>query len=83
MSQEKVERNKELKQNRKKIVKKNKRKHVVATVLGTLVAIVLVCWLAYSGVQQYTNYREANPVSTEIDLSPISGFSLDDTDTEE
>ena len=80
MSQEKVDRNKELKKNRKDIVKKNHRNQVIRTVIWTIVVLAIVAWLGYSGYNVYADNKTAasaeNP--TPIDLTPVSGFSFDE-----
>lgn len=76
MSQEKVDKNKELKYNRKKIVKKNRRKHIFNMIL----TVVIVCgalgavfgWIGYSAYKNYEENKET--VSTAVDLSALADY---------
>lgn len=61
MSQAKVERNKELKANRKKIMAQEKRKHRIAVICGWVFAVALVGWAGYSA---YGIYEKNQPVET-------------------
>ena len=84
MSQQKVEQKKELKKNRKEIVKKNHAKSLIRNCIGIVVGLLVVAYLAFSGVQQYNKYKEANPSSLLIDNSALTDYedSLSPKDAE-
>jgi len=74
MSQEKVDRNKELKKNRKKIVKRNKVKNIIGGTVGVIVLVAVIGWIGYSVYGKYEEYAEANVTSTAVDITPVTGF---------
>ncbi len=77
MSQAKVDRNKQLKRNRKKIVKREHRREKVAAVVGIIVAILLLIWLGFSISQQVEKHHEANPSTVKVDIKDIFNFDVD------
>ncbi|WP_075717994.1 hypothetical protein [Roseburia sp. 499] len=81
MSQEKVDRYKEEKANRKKIMKREKIKKAIGSVVGTILCVVIVGWIGYSGYNFYQSQKAENPTSTEIDLSAVNDYlgSLSET----
>ena len=87
MSQAKVDRNKELKRNRKKIVKRERRMRHLYTALTAVVCLAAAGWIGYSGYTLYTEKQaeaeeNAEIVKTPIDISALTGFSLDEEETE-
>lgn len=74
MSQEKVDRYKMEKANRKKTIKKEKIKKGILSVVGTVVCVVVVGWIGYSGYGYFQNQKAENPTQTEVDMSAISDY---------
>lgn len=72
MSQEKVDRNKELKRNRKQILKKQRRQRIITGFLGIAVAVGLVGWICFSIYDKYEEQRTST--ATEVDLSAITNY---------
>ena len=72
MSQAKVDRYKESKKHRKEEVKKAKRNKVLARVIGCVVAVVIVFWIAFSG---YHVYQSNKPIEhTAVNFSATSDY---------
>ena len=65
MSQAKVDRNKQLKRDRKKIVKREHRREKV------------LIWLGFSISQQVEKHHEANPSTVKVDIKDIFNFDVD------
>lgn len=74
MSQEKVDKKKELKANRKDIVKKKKIQNVVRGAVVALVAVLVVLWMGISGYSKYEAYQEENPKTYSVDIGAISDY---------
>ena len=75
MSQVKVDRNKELKKNRKKIVKRQKATRLAGQIGGCVLALAVVGWLGYSAYGVYEEAHADDPLpSTAVDLSAISDY---------
>ncbi|MCR5054282.1 MAG: hypothetical protein K6A69_05510 [Lachnospiraceae bacterium] len=74
MSQEKVDKKKELKANRKDIVKKKKIQNVVRGAVVALVAVLAVLWMGISGYSKYEAYQEENPKTYSVNINPISDY---------
>lgn len=73
MSQEKVDRNKDLKANKKKIVAREKKKHIATVICSWAVVIVLAGWLGYSA---YSAYENSKPIETiYANLDAINEYS--------
>ena len=66
MSQEKVDRNKELKRNRKAIQAKKKRKELYMKLCGGAVVLALAAWLGYSAVDSYQDRENSKPVTADL-----------------
>ena len=81
MSQQKVEQNKKLKQNRKKIVAREKWIRRLWALLGLVLALLIIGWVAYSIDAKVEANRKANPTTTEVDLSDLMNFNLDNDDS--
>ena len=77
MSQAKVDRNKQLKRDRKKIVKREHRREKVAAVVGIIVAILLLIWLGFSISQQVEKHNEDKPSTVKVDIKDIFNFDVD------
>lgn len=82
MSQKKVEHYKEEKANRKKIMKKEKTKSYVARIIGAVIVLALIFWIAYSGYNMWESSRPAK--STEVSVDALSTYldGLAGTETE-
>ena len=74
MSQEKVEKKKELKRNRKKIVRREHRMAKLGIVITVVAAVFIAGWLAYSITNKGVAYQEDHPKTVKVDLSSISDF---------
>lgn len=74
MSQEKVDRKKELKYNRKKIVKRQKIQRVVSGIAAGVIGIALVVWIGYSFYGKYEEYQKENKSAVTVDMSSISDY---------
>ena len=81
MSQQKVEQNKKLQQNRKKIVAREKWIRRLWALLGLVLALLIIGWVAYSIHAKVEANRKANPTTTEVDLSDLMNFNLDNDDS--
>lgn len=80
MSQEKVERNKEIKKNRKKLVKKERRNRIFAGIIAIAIVCAAGVWIGYSIYGTVKESREeaaANEkkVTTPIDLSALTSYT--------
>ena len=75
MSQTKVEKNKELKRNRKKIVKRQKFMTRIYILIAAAATCALAVWIGFTARHYYNNWREKNPVTTKVDLSELTKFS--------
>lgn len=74
MSQEKVDINKQKKYNRKKLVKQQKIKKAVTITALSLVAAVLIGWVAYSVYNRYETAKSENIEKYTIDSSALSDY---------
>lgn len=75
MSQAKVNRYKEEKNNRKKNIKKEKAMQLVRRTVFSVVAVALIGWFGYS---TYSIYESKKPVeSVEINYDAISEYQAD------
>lgn len=83
MSQEKVEKKKELKRNRKKIVKKEHRMAKLGAVIAVIAAVFVAGWLVYSIHNKVVAYQEDHPKTVKVDLSAISEFYGNMSSTED
>ncbi len=78
MSQQKVDYNKQLKRNRKQIVKRRKRHEVLMILLGVILSIAIVCFIAYSGYGVYEEAHANDPLEqVDCDLSAITDYVAD------
>lgn len=75
MSQAKVDRYKAEKANRKEIMKKEKRMKVVRNVTATIVCVVLIGWIGYSGWNSYMNNQPAE--NAEVDYTAVTDYLSD------
>ncbi|MBQ8306887.1 MAG: hypothetical protein IJX90_11800 [Blautia sp.] len=85
MSQKKVDYYKEQKANRKEIIKKEKRVQLLERIIGTLIAIAVVCWVGFSIYSKVTTVpeTEAGEVQeTVINTNALSDY-MDSLMTEE
>lgn len=82
MSQKKVEHYKEEKAKRKKNMKKEKAKSYVARIIGAVIVLALIFWIAYSGYNMWEASRPAK--STEVSVDALSTYldGLAGTETE-
>lgn len=83
MSQEKVDRYKKEKANRRKTMKKEKIKKGILSVAGTVVCVVVVGWIGYSGYGYFQNQKAENPTQTEVDMSAINDYLSSSSGTED
>lgn len=67
MSQAKVDRNKEMKANKKQIMKKQKMMNLLRKCVLSLVALALVCWIGFSAYDTYTSNQERESVEVNYD----------------
>ncbi len=75
MSQAKVDRYKEEKANRKKTMKKEKAMRILYSVIGTLVCLVLVSWIAYSAYGYFHNQDSQTTASrTEVNVDALNDY---------
>lgn len=74
MSQEKVNRNKELKHNRRKIVKRQKIQRIAAGIAAAVVCAALVVWIGFSLYNKYEDYQKENTSAVSVDMSSISEY---------
>lgn len=74
MSQEKVDQNKKLKQNRKKIVRQNKIKRIVTAAATAVVCVALVVWIGYSFYGKYEEAQKENATAVSVDMSSITDY---------
>lgn len=75
MSQAKVDRNKELKKNRKKIIKKQKRGLILEKIVLSLILVAVVAWIGYSAYGVYEQAHADDPLEAiSIDLSAIEDY---------
>lgn len=75
MSQAKVDRYKEEKSNRKKTMQKAKAMHALYSVIGTLVCLVLVCWIAYSAYGYFHKEDGQTTASrTEVNVDALNDY---------
>ena len=84
MSQEKVDKKKQLKRNREAIAKQNKRKEIIGIVIGAVVAVALVAWIGISVYQKAEDAKLAKAAeeTTDVDLSAIDDY-LNEVDSED
>lgn len=84
MSQEKVEKRKELKNNRKQIAQAKKMKQTVATVAVTVVCILLVFWIGFSVYGKVSGSSEGGVAKTPVNINAITDYmdSLQETEEE-
>lgn len=80
MSQAKVNRNKEMKANRKKIVAQEKRKHLAAVICGWVIAIALVGWAGYSAYGIYEKNQPMETIYANLDAINDYAGSLDEAE---
>ena len=72
MSQEKVNRYKEEKNNRKKNIKKDKAKKLLRRTVFSVVAVAIIGWFGYS---TYSIYESKKPVeSVEINYDAVTEY---------
>ena len=72
MSQQKVDRYKKEKYNRKQQLKKEKRQHLLYSIAGSIAAVAIVTWIAFS---VYSRVQANKPVTyTEVSLDAISDY---------
>lgn len=77
MSQEKVDKYEEEKKNRKKLMKKEKfqrRLGLTVTLVAFGALVIWFCWALY-GNAQAEKEANADPVTTELDLSKIEDYT--------
>ncbi len=76
MSQNKVDRNKELKHNRKELVKKRKKQQRISLIATCCVAAVLLGWVGYSAYITHENNASSSVSYTyyDINTTAISDF---------
>ncbi len=74
MSQEKVDRNKEAKQNRKKTVAKERRNRRITLICGSVLAVALVVWVGVSGYNKIQENREETVVSTGVNVEALGNY---------
>lgn len=74
MSQEKVDYYKHEKANRKRNLKRAKTKKAALTAVGTLLCVVVVGWIGYSGFQYFHTQNKENPTTTEIDMGAVTDY---------
>ena len=67
MSQAKVDRNKEMKANKKQIMKKQKMMNLLRKCVLSLAALALVCWIGLSAYDTYTSNQERESVEVNYD----------------
>lgn len=82
MSQEKVDLHKEEKKNIKKTIKKRKFYNLLGILISCACVAALVVFVSISGYKKYKSYKDENPTTISVDLTPILNFSLDDTSDE-
>ena len=80
MSQAKVERYKEEKANRKKTMKKEKLTKVLRNSIASVVVIVALGWVGYSGVTYIIENQPRPEIS--VDYSSISNYETELTAVE-
>ena len=82
MSQVKVDKNKELKKNRKKIVKRRKIGHIAGWFAGILVIVAAIGWLGYSSYGKYQEAHADDPLPEyDLNISAVTDYlSTIDTD---
>lgn len=66
MSQAKVDRNKELKRNRKAIQAKKRREALYMKLCGGVVVLALAAWLGYSAADSYQKKVNSEPVTADL-----------------
>ena len=72
MSQEKVTRYKEEKENRKQIMKKEKRAKIIRNTIASVVCIAAIGWVGYSAV---TTYIDSIPRDVaEVDYTAVNEY---------
>ncbi len=74
MSQAKVERNKDLKKNRKSIVKKAKRNRIIAMIISIVVLAALVGWIGYSIYYKVTTNNGAEQTYLSLDITGLMNY---------
>lgn len=72
MSQAKVEKYKEAKANRKKIMKKEKMARILRNSIASIVVVLVVGWVGYSGVT-YIIDNQPRP-ELEVDYTAVSNY---------
>lgn len=87
MSQKKVDEYKEFKKNRKENLEKErkarKRTQLIWRWIGIALAAALVCALVITGVNAYSNWKEAQPIYSreELVIGDIAGISETEEET--
>lgn len=80
MSQAKVERYKEAKANRKKTMKKEKMARILRNSIASIVVVLVVGWVGYSGVT-YIIDNQPRP-EVEVDYTAVSNYESELTAVE-
>ena len=89
MSQQKVDKYKEFKKNRKEELEKErkskKRSELIWKIIGLVLAAGLVVALAITGINAYSNWKQAQPIYTreELVIGDIAGISETEAETTE
>ena len=89
MSQQKVDKYKEFKKNRKEELEKErkskKRSELIWKIVGLVLAAGLVVALAITGINAYSNWKQAQPIYTreELVIGDIAGISETEAETTE
>ena len=89
MSQQKVDKYKEFKKNRKEELEKErkskKRSELIWKIVGLVLAAGLVVALAITGINSYSNWKQAQPIYTreELVIGDIAGISETEAETTE
>ena len=87
MSQQKVDKYKEFKKNRKEELEKErkakKRNALIWKIVGLVCAAGLVVALAVTGINAYSNWKQAQPIYTrdELIIGDIAGISETEEET--
>lgn len=87
MSQQKVDKYKEFKKNRKEELEKErkakKRSALIWKIVGLVCAAGLVVALAITGINAYSNWKQAQPIYTrdELIIGDIAGISETEEET--
>lgn len=89
MSQQKVDKYKEFKKNRKEELEKErkskKRTELIWKIVGLVLAAGLVVALAITGINAWSNWKQAQPIYTrdELIIGDIAGISETEAETTE